>query len=79
MSYNVNFIKKKEVAMQCQTQRRNFRTNQKFKVNFCLPKSGAETIVIYECHVDESTGVRYAMILGRDLLISMGLYIFSYS
>ena len=38
-----------------------------------LPEFSATKLVTWKCHVDESTTGRYNMILGRDLLTTLGL------
>ena len=49
------------------------KTNQKLKVNFCLPKLGATEIVTWGCHVDDSSEIRYSMIIGSYFLIALVL------
>ena len=56
-----------------ETQAGKFTTSKKVNVDFCLPKFSATKIVVWECHVDESTNGTYDIILGRDLLIPLGL------
>ena len=45
------------------TQARKLKTNQKVKVNFCLPKFSMIKIVTWEFNVDYSAESRYGMIL----------------
>ena len=59
--------------MQWNTKADNITTNLKVKVNFTLPKISATNIVIWKCHIDKSTASRYKIILGRDLLVALGL------
>ena len=47
--------------------------HNKVNVDFCLPYFSATKIVTWKCHVNESTNVRYNMILGRDLITALGL------
>ena len=56
-----------------ETEHRNFITSKRVKIDFCLPDFSATKIVTWKCHVEKSTKGRYNMILGRDLLISLGL------
>ena len=46
----------------------NLTTNQKVKVNFCLPEFSVTKTMMWECHVDKYTKSRHAMIFGRDIL-----------
>ena len=55
------------------TQAGNFTTNKMATVDFCLPKFSATKTVTWKCHVDESTEIRYNIILGRDILTALGL------
>ena len=50
-------------------------TSKKANVDFCLPEFSVTKIVTWKCHVDESTNSSYNMILGRDLLATLGLAI----
>ena len=45
------------------TQARKLTTNQKVKVNFCLPEFRMTKIVTWEFHVDYSAEIRYGIIL----------------
>ena len=56
-----------------ETQAGKFMTSKNVNVDFCLPEFSATKTVTWKCHVDESTNVRYDMILGRDLLTALGL------
>ena len=58
----------KYAVMKWQTQARNVTTTFKVKVYFTLPELSDKNVVMWKCHVDDSTKVRYDMILGRDLL-----------
>ena len=42
-------------------------------VDFFLPELSATKIVMWKCHVDKSTNSIYNMILGRDILTTLGL------
>ena len=59
--------------MQWNTQAGNINTNLKFKIKLTLPEYIATKIVMWNCHMYESSKGRYDMILGRDLLIDLGL------
>ena len=63
----------KDALMQWQTQAGNITTKFKVKVNFTLPALNATNVVTWKFHVDDSTRCRYDMILGRDILIELGL------
>ena len=52
-----------------------FTTSKKVNIEFCLPKFSATNIVTWKFHVDESTNGRDYMILGRDLITALGLYL----
>ena len=43
----------------------NFMTLKKVNVHFLPPKFSATKIVMWKCHVDESTNGRYDMILDK--------------
>ena len=51
-----------------QTQTGKFTTNNMTMVDFFLPEFSVTKIVTYKFHVDDSTEMRYNMILGRYLL-----------
>ena len=57
----------------CEIQARKFTTSKKVNVYFCLPVFSATKIVSWKFQVDISTNGRSNMILGRDLLIALGL------
>ena len=61
--------------MKWQNQVVNITTNHKVKIYFTLPEFSATKIVTWDFHVDKSTKSRYAIILGRYLLASLGLYL----
>ena len=48
-------------------------TSKTVNVDFCLPEFSATKFMMWKWHVDKSTDGRYDMILGRDLLIELGL------
>ena len=54
--------------MQRHTQAGKITTNLKVIIDFNLTELSATKIVIWNCHVDESTDGRYDMILGGDIL-----------
>ena len=56
-------------------QASKFTTSKKVNVYFCLPEFSATKIVMWKCHVDKSTNGRYDMILGRDLITALVLYL----
>ena len=59
--------------MQWQTQAENITTNLKVKVDFTLPALSATNVVTWKCHVYEYAKGRCNVILGRYLLIELGL------
>ena len=44
-------------------------------MDFTLPTLSATNVVTWKCHVYESAKGRYDMILGRDILTSLGLHL----
>ena len=52
---------------------RRIKTSKKVNVHSCLPEFSAKKTVMWKCHIDEYTTVRYDMILGRDLLTALVL------
>ena len=56
-----------------ETQYGKFFISKKAYIDFCLSDFSATNTVIWKHSVDKSTNVRYDMILGRDLLTSLGL------
>ena len=64
--------------MQWKMQVGNLTTNMNVKIDFTLPGFRATKILTWYCHGLESARGIYNTILGRDLLISLGLkYYFS--
>ena len=59
--------------MQWNTQAGSITTNVKVKTSFTLPDLSATKTVMWNCHVDDSTKVRYDMILGRYILTAFWL------
>ena len=57
-----------------ETQSGKLTTSKKVNIDFWLPEFSATKIVMLKFHVDESTNGRYDMILGRDLLTALVLY-----
>ena len=58
----------KDAVMKWHTQDGNITTNIKVKIYLTLPALRTTNVVTWKCHVDESSKVRYDMILGQDLL-----------
>ena len=54
-----------------QTQYGKFMTTNTEKVDLCLMEFSATKIMTWKFHVDDYIEIRYAMILGRDLLTTM--------
>ena len=65
----------KDAVMQWHTQARNITTNLKVKVDFTLPAISATNVVTWKCHMDESSKGINDMILGRYLLLELGINI----
>ena len=63
----------KDDVMQWQKQAGNTTTNFKVKIDFTLPALSAKNAVTWKFHIYDSAKGRYDMILGRYLLISLGL------
>ena len=59
--------------MQWHTQAGSITTNIKFKIDFNIPELSAKTIVMCNCHVDDSDKGAYDIILGRDLFTDLEL------
>ena len=59
--------------MQWKMQAGNLTTDQKVKIDFTLPEFGATKIVVWYCYVDNSSKIRYNMILGRVILTELRL------
>ena len=59
--------------IQWHTQGGSITTNIKVKIDFTLPELSATEILTWNCYVDDSAKGRYDMILGIDLLPSLGL------
>ena len=55
------------------TQSGKFTTSKKEDIDLCLPEFSATKIITWKFHVEKSTIGRYGMILGRDLLTTLGL------
>ena len=56
-----------------ETQAGKFTNSNKVNVDFCLPEFSATKILSWKCCVDNSTTIRYNMILGRDLITTLVL------
>ena len=48
-------------------------TSKKVKIDFCLPQFSATKKVTWKFYVNESTNIRYNMILSGDLLTALVL------
>ena len=53
----------------------NLTTNHIVKIGFTFLEFSTIKIVMWNCHVDDSTKIRYNLILGRYLLTSLRLYL----
>ena len=53
------------------TQALKITTNMKVKIDFTLPELSATKIMMWNCHVDESTKDRYETILGRYIFTAL--------
>ena len=70
---------KEDAVVQCHIQAFSITTNLKVKINFTIPELIAKKSVTWNCCVDNSAKGRYIIILGRDILKSLGLNLkFSY-
>ena len=49
----------------------NITTNLKVAIDFTLLEPSAMNVVMWKCHVNDSTNGRYDMILGRDILTEL--------
>ena len=58
-----------------ETQAAKFTSSRKVNVYFQLPDFSATKIVMWKCHIYESTTDSYSMILCRYLLTALGLYL----
>ena len=56
-----------------ENQSGKFMTLKNVNVDFCLTEFSGKQIVTWKFYVDKSTNGRYDMILGRDLLTSLGI------
>ena len=59
--------------MHWHTQDVSITTNIKVKVDFTLTTLSATNVVTLNCHLDDSDNGRYNIILGKDILIKLGL------
>ena len=70
----ITILKPEEEAMiQWNTQVGNITTDLRIKIDLTLPDFSATKIVMWNCHVDDSANSRYYIILGRKILIELGL------
>ena len=51
----------------------NLKTNHKVKANIYLPEVSVKNDMMWECHVDDGNESIYDIILGRNILTSLGL------
>ena len=58
-----------------ETQAGKFTTSMKVNIHFCLPEFSATKNVSWKSQVDNSTNIRYNIIVGRDLLTALELYL----
>ena len=61
--------------MQWHTQAGNITTNNKVEIDFILTELSAKNFMTWNFRVGESAKGRYAMILGRDRLKELGIYL----
>ena len=59
--------------MQWKKQAGYITTNIKVKIYLTLYEFSTTKIITWECYLEKPAITRYAMILGRDILISLGL------
>ena len=64
---------KKDYVVQWHTQAGNIATDLKVGLDFTLPEISATNSVTWKFHADDSIKGRYDMILGRNILIELGL------
>ena len=64
-----------DAVKQWHTQAGIITTNIQVKIVFTLPKLSATKIMMWNCHVYDSSKGKYDVFLGRDLLTSLGLNI----
>ena len=60
---------------QCKTQEGNIKNNQKVKLYFALSQFSTINIVVLNHHVYKSAKIRYNVILGKYILLSLLLYL----
>ena len=63
----IKFNPKESYVIQCHTQVGNIITNLKVEIYFTLPELRATKILMWDCHVDDSTMGIYYIILVRDI------------
>ena len=67
------FTPKEDAVIQWHTQAGSITNNLKVNIDFTLPELSATEIVTWNCHVDDLAKGRYDIILGRDILTTLGL------
>ena len=59
--------------MQWEIHAGNLTTYYKSKVSLRLPELNTANVLMWECHLDDYTRIKYTMILCRDLLKALRL------
>ena len=62
---------KEDNVIQWHTQAGIITTNTNVRIDFTLSRLISTKIMIWNCHVDESSHGRYEMILGRNILTAL--------
>ena len=57
--------------MQWHTQAVSISTNLKVNIDMILPELSVTKIVMWNCHVDDSSEGRYYVVLGRNILTAL--------
>ena len=65
---NKKLIPKEENVIKWHRQAGSIATNIRVKIDSTLPELIAKKTVTWNCHVDDPSKIKYAMILGRYLL-----------
>ena len=56
-----------------ETQTGKLTTSKRVDIYLFLPEFSTTKIVTWKCHIDKSTNDRYDMILGRELVVALGM------